>query len=311
MRLASESHDNEDNMNRHFGVFGQGAASFLLLCSCVFAQDRTNVLFTAADESITPNIVFLMADELENTIVVMSGDNGLPFPRCKATLYDTGTHVPLAIRWGAKIKGGRSVTDFTSLTDLAPTFLEAAGLTPPAEMTGRSLLSILTSEKSGQVDVGRTSVLVGMERHVDPQPARAIRTAEFLYIRNFDLEKWPNIDSAAPYPKIDYKNGEWLADAKAFPLNMDQSPTLQFLLDHRNDPAVKPHYELATGSRPEEELYDVKADAAERRNIADDPRFGRTKAELRAKLEAELRALGDPRFANTGALRTTTNPSPQ
>ena len=66
--------------------------------------------------------------ELENTIVVMSGDNGMPFPRCKATLYDTGTHVPLAIRWGRTIKGGRTITDFVSLTDLAPTFLEAAGL---------------------------------------------------------------------------------------------------------------------------------------------------------------------------------------
>ena len=42
----------------------------------------------------------------------MSGDNGLPFPRCKATLYDTGTHVPLAIRWGAAVKPGRIATGF-------------------------------------------------------------------------------------------------------------------------------------------------------------------------------------------------------
>ena len=130
--------------------------------------------------------------ELENTIVVMSGDNGLPFPRCKATLYDTGTHVPLAIRWGGTIKGGRTIADFVSLTDLAPTFLEAAGLQPPSEMTGRSLMPMLRSGRSGQVDQARTSVLSGMERHVVSQPARAIRTAEFLYIRNLELQELAN-----------------------------------------------------------------------------------------------------------------------
>ena len=94
--------------------------------------------------------------ELENTIIVMAGDNGLPFPRCKSTLYDTGTHVPLAIRWGANVKGGRTVSDFVSLTDLAPTFLDATALKTPAEITGRSLLPILESGRSGQVDAAQT-----------------------------------------------------------------------------------------------------------------------------------------------------------
>jgi arylsulfatase A-like enzyme len=126
--------------------------------------------------------------ELENTIVVVSGDNGLPFPRCKATLYDTGTHVPLAIRWGAKVPGGRVVHDFVSLTDLAPTFLEATGVKVPPAMTGRSLLSILTSAESGLLDSTRTHVLTGMDLHVYANPCRALRTADFLYIRNFDPE---------------------------------------------------------------------------------------------------------------------------
>jgi arylsulfatase A-like enzyme len=64
----------------------------------------------------------------ENTIVVVTSDNGMPFPRSKANLYDSGAHEPLAIRWPAKVKGGRRCTEFVSLTDLAPTFLEAAGL---------------------------------------------------------------------------------------------------------------------------------------------------------------------------------------
>ena len=184
--------------------------------------------------------------ELENTIVVMSGDNGMPFPRCKATLYDTGTHVPLAIRWGRTIKGGRTITDFVSLTDLAPTFLEAAGLAAPEQMTGHSLMPILRSAKSGLVDASRTSVLTGMERHVFAQPARAIRTAEFLYIRNFDLPSWPRIEAAEPYPRIDYAKGEWVAAARAFPLNIEPSPTLEFMLDHRTSRAIKPFYTRAT-----------------------------------------------------------------
>ena len=129
--------------------------------------------------------------ELENTIVVVSGDNGMPFPRCKATLYDQGTRVPLAIRWGATVKGGRRVSDFVSLCDLAPTFLQAAGVAISDQMTGRSLLSILKSKKSGQIDPTRTFALTGNEQHVYLYPSRAIRTKDFLYIRNFDPDKWP------------------------------------------------------------------------------------------------------------------------
>jgi arylsulfatase A-like enzyme len=233
--------------------------------------------------------------ELENTIIVMSGDNGLPFPRCKATLYDTGTHVPLAIRWGATIKGGCTISDFVSLTDLAPTFLEAAGLKTPPEMTGRSLMPILRSGRSGSVDPTRTSVLSGMERHVCAQPARALRTAEFLYIRNFELKSWPTIDGVQPLPRLDYARGEWLAEAKGFPLNLEQSPTLQFLLDQRDAPEVKPFYERATGARFEEELYDLEADPAQLRNVAREPRYARTLADLRQRLTAALGDAGDPR----------------
>ena len=129
--------------------------------------------------------------ELENTIVVVSGDNGMPFPRCKATLYDLGTRVPLAVRWGNRVAAGRTIADFVSLCDLAPTFLESAGIEPSSQMTGRSLMPILVSEKSGQVDPSRTHVLTGMERHVYSYPCRALRTADYLLIRNFHPQTWP------------------------------------------------------------------------------------------------------------------------
>ena len=133
-------------------------------------------------------------DQLDNTLVVVTSDNGFPFPRGKATCYDAGTRMPLAVRWPARLKGGRVVDDFVSLTDLAPTFLEAARLKPLPEMTGRSLLPLLTSGKSGQVDQARDKVFFGRERHANVRagnvgyPIRAIRTAEFLYLRNFEPE---------------------------------------------------------------------------------------------------------------------------
>ena len=84
-------------------------------------------------------------------IVVISGDNGRPFPRCKANLYDGGTRQPLAIRWPAKLKGGKTIDDFVNLYDLAPTFLDAAGLKVPKDMAGQSLLPLLAG-KGGWTD---------------------------------------------------------------------------------------------------------------------------------------------------------------
>ena len=78
--------------------------------------------------------------ELDDTIVVVTSDNGMAFPRAKATVYEYGAHMPLAIRWGARVAPGRTVEDFVSHRDFAPTFLEAAGLPIPADMTGRSLM---------------------------------------------------------------------------------------------------------------------------------------------------------------------------
>ena len=106
---------------------------------------------------------------LENTIIVMTGDHGMPFPRCKANLYDSGARVPMAVRWPKTIKPGRVVTDFVSTTDLGPTFLEAAGVKIPAAMTGKSWMNIFKSPDSGRIEPTRDYVLTGKERHVPCQ----------------------------------------------------------------------------------------------------------------------------------------------
>ncbi|MBT7866289.1 MAG: sulfatase, partial [Opitutales bacterium] len=97
------------------------------------------------------------AGELENTIIVVTADNGMAFPRAKANNYEYGVHMPLIISWPAGIKAtNRRVEDFVSLIDLAPTFLEAAGVDVPGEMSAKSLMPILKSNKSGQVEAERT-----------------------------------------------------------------------------------------------------------------------------------------------------------
>jgi N-sulfoglucosamine sulfohydrolase len=228
--------------------------------------------------------------QADNTIVVITGDHGMPFPRAKASLYDYGSHVPLAIRWSRSIPGGRTVDDFTSLSDLAPTFLEAAGLAPPAEMTARSLLPILTSAQSGSIDDTRDAAYIAMERHDGCRkggkgyPCRAIRTADYLYIRNFEPTRWPSgsPDAADCAREIPY--GE-----------IDSSPTKSFIMDRRNEAAVSRYFELGFSLRPEEELYDLKRDPGQLNNIAGTPVGVDTARRLRGQLMHYLSTTGDPR----------------
>ena len=95
----------------------------------------------------------------------MTGDHGWPFPRGKSNLYDYGARVPLAVKWHKSIPENRVVSDFVSTTDLAPTFLEAAGLSALKGTTGRSLISLLKSGQSGRIESTRDHVLTGKERH--------------------------------------------------------------------------------------------------------------------------------------------------
>lgn len=236
------------------------------------------------------------AGELDNTIIVMTGDHGMPFPRGKSNLYDLGAHVPLVLRWGKSVPGGRTIEDFVSLTDLAPTFLEAAGLKPLTEMTGRSLLTTLTS-KSAPTDPARDHVIYGKERHVPSQekgnlsgyPSRALRTRDYLYIRNFRPELWPNGIPDAKQAHIENS----FADC-------DNGPTKSFLIEHRDDPQVKRYYDLAFAKRPGEELYDLRKDPGQLANVAGESQYASIRQELADRLTAELRATSDPRVIGGG-----------
>jgi len=245
--------------------------------------------------------------ELDNTLVVISGDHGAPgFPHGKCNLYDFGSSVSLAMRWGGA-KGGRVVDDLVSLTDLAPTFLEVGGVTVPATMTGRSLVEVLKSDQSGRVDPRRDAVFIGRERHVEsaradfmPYPQRAIRTPDFLYIINFRPDRWPLGD---PY-RLDGDNpptaDEITEDTRCTLPDEDAGPTKAWLVGVRHDPQWKPHFEWVYGKRPREELYDLTVDPHQTKNVAADAAYAQTRAALEQRLLDELKRTGDPRLVDDG-----------
>lgn len=245
--------------------------------------------------------------ELDRTLIVISGDHGAPgFPYGKCNLYDFGTEVALIARWpGAK--GGRVVDDLAILMDLAPTFLETGGVPIPEGMNGRSLASILKSDKSGLVDPTRTWVITGRERHVAaaregnlPYPHRALRTPDFLYIRNFAPDRWPMGGPGQVTPEFAPSPDALANDTFLAFSDMDASPTKAWLIGQRNNPTWKPFYDYAFGKRPAEELYDLKNDPDQVKNLAADPAFAKVRQKLSDQLLSTLKEVGDPRVTGDG-----------
>ena len=150
------------------------------------------------------------AGELDNTLVLVTADNGMPFPRVKGHIYEDACHEPLALRWPAGgVKGGRTVDDFVSFIDVAPTLYDAAGVAQPEGTTGRSFLDVLKADASGQIDPSRSFVLLGRERCDVGRPGdvgypvRAIRTKQYFYARHFAPDRWPAGNPETGFTDID------------------------------------------------------------------------------------------------------------
>jgi arylsulfatase A-like enzyme len=247
------------------------------------------------------------AGEFENTLIVISGDHGpAGFPHGKCNLYDFGTRVSLAIT-GPGVNGGRVVDDFVSLPDLAATFLESGEVKKPGSMTSKSLWPTLKAKKGGLADESRTHVFIGRERHVAiaregnlPYPQRAIRTKEHLFVINFKPERYPLGD---PY-LLDTESEpsvEKLTNATFVTLpDEDAGPTKAWIVTNRKSPKGRPFYDHAYGRRPREELYDLKNDPNQMKNLAGDSRYASVVRELRNQLLKELKTTNDPRLIDDG-----------
>lgn len=227
------------------------------------------------------------AGELDNTLIVVTSDHGMPFPRVKGQIYEDAFHLPMAMRWGKTIRPGRVVEDFINVRDLAPTYMELAGLKPHPQMTGRSLLGILRSAQSGWIEK-REEMLIGKERHDIGRPndlgypVRALRTREFLYIHNFFPDRWP-----AGNPETDFGN-------------VDPSPTKEVLKQLGGD-----YYEQSFGKRPPDALYRLTDDPECVRNLTHDLAFAPVLEKMRSRMMELLRQEEDPRALGNGAIFDT------
>jgi N-sulfoglucosamine sulfohydrolase len=235
--------------------------------------------------------------ELENTLIIITGDNGMPFPRAKANCYDAGLHVPLAICWGSKIGSGQVSNDLISMVDIAPTILEAAGLkfNGSYPMTGKSLFKPLTSKKFELKNV-ENEIFAGRERHSSARndnrgyPQRIIRTDKYLFIRNYHPEYWPSGD-----PQV-YKNDSTLGEMHQAYLDIDDSPTLSYYRKtNTKDQSFLPFFLAAVEKRPAEELYDIIKDPACMNNLAGKPEFENIRKQLSGRLTNRLKETGDTR----------------
>ncbi|GIW99018.1 MAG: heparan N-sulfatase [Pirellulaceae bacterium] len=243
---------------------------------------------------------------LDNTLVIVTSDNGMSFPRAKANLYEYGIHMPLAIAWPARFTGGRESYELVNLIDVTATIYEAAGVTPP-KLSGHSLFDIL----DGHPRIRRDAVFSGRERHSSSRwntlgyPCRCVRTEDYLYIRNFTPERWP---AGAPqkYEKVSYDAEGNVVEGQLGPPHgayhdIDACPTLDYMVEHRENLTIGPLLQLAVSYRPAEELYHVSSDPDCLTNLANDPAQQRALAHHRRLLVQRLTADGDLRQTDFAA----------
>jgi len=227
---------------------------------------------------------------LNNTLVVVTADNGMPFPRIKGQEYEMSNHLPMAIMWADGIKHpGRTIEDLVSFIDLAPTYLEVAGVdwrdSGMAPTPGKSLTPFFGEI---QAQPHREFLLIGKERHDVGRPndagypIRGIVQGPFLLIRNYKTDRWP-----AGNPETGY-------------LNTDGSPTKTEILNARRKGRDDAHWQLAFGLRPEYEMFNIETDRECLSNIADATRYAGVRAQMEKTMNQSLRTEGDPRVLGNG-----------
>ena len=228
--------------------------------------------------------------ELANTLVIVTADNGMPFPRAKGQVYERSNHLPLAIMWGEKIEDpGRVIEEFVSFSDFAPTVLDVAGVDATKSgmqtLEGQSLTDLFTNTRSAPK---RNHMIIGKERHDIGRPndvgypVRGIVTKDYIYLMNFKSDRWP-----AGNPETGY-------------LNCDGSPTKSAILHSRRYDGENFYWDLSFGKRPAEELYYIAEDKDCIKNLAGQEQLAEIQASLKTQLLDVLKAQQDPRVLGNG-----------
>lgn len=236
-----------------------------------------------------------------NTVIIYTSDQGFCYHRAKASTYDWGVHVPIAIT-GPGIPGGAQTAELVSHVDLTPTMLDYAGIIIPATVQGISLRGILEGKTNTS---GRKVVCSEHNAHgpaaAEYYPTRTVTDGRFRYIRNLAWQNTPD------YPIERFVTDEAFANlAKGLAwLPLDATPggswgNRAFAEVIKNKAAFPVQYELlkATFFRPPEELYDLENDPYEMKNLAEMQEFKVIKINLSKSLDEwmlQTKDDGDPR----------------
>lgn len=228
------------------------------------------------DEDVGEVLETLRARGLaENTLVVFMGDNGMAFPHGKGALHDPGIAVPMVVRWPGVVEPGRSTEALISGEDIAPTLIEVAGATPPAEMSGVSFLKLLRDEPFPEE---RRYVFAERGPHGGDGGMRPdISAATFDLGRCVRSARYKLIYNCTPHGKVapidSIRQPSWTEIVAAYEAGS---------LDER---FVQAYF---TTPRPTYELYDLKNDPAELHNLADEPAYEQIGYELKVVLAEKM-----------------------
>jgi uncharacterized sulfatase len=206
--------------------------------------------------------VLKAAGELDNTLIIITSDNGMPMPRAKATGYDYGSHVPLVIGWGGSSKQGVTVKAPVGFVDLSATIMDTAGLEVPRQFVGTSLLPLVNGEQD-TLSYDR-AVFSGRERH--------------------SSSRYRNLT----YPQRIMRRGDYLSLIK------------RELLENRDDPYFKPFFHLAVDKQPEWQLFNVVEDPDCLNDLAQSDEHTEILAAYQQQLRDTLKETGDPRSHGYG-----------
>lgn len=225
--------------------------------------------------------------ELENTLIIATSDNAMPFPRYKGHPHEFATRIPFVVKWPRHIKKpGRVCNEYVSFIDLAPTFLEVTGIKEKQsgmpKIEGKSLTDFFDDNVKN-----REYVLTGRERNDMARPngwgypVRSYHEGDYVYMHNFEPNRWPCGTKEAGYRDTDY------------------SPTKAKILKNYVD---TPYFEYCFGKRPQEELYNVIKDPFCVNNLASNTDHIKKKEELKETLFKALKKQGDPRMFGNGII---------
>lgn len=239
------------------------------------------------------------AGKEKDTLVLYTSDQGPQIPFAKWCMYDPGLRTPLLVRWPGHVKPGTVTDAMVSLVDVLPTSLELAGATPPKELDGRSFLKVLAGEAAEHRDVvygEHSGNLNGGETNANLYPMRSVRTKDYLYIVNLAPNRtFTNFINCGPAGYRGCWSPVQLPASKGtrpFYAKQNQTFWASWVAKAQTDSLAKETVQ-AYMRRPQEELYDVKNDLEQSRNLVGDPKHAAALEHMRGLMADWRKQQGD------------------